>query len=74
MKKTQYTKYSVFSITSLETKSSDPILKKQFIKVPVGGIFMQNKTKRLTESAMLIALAVVLELVGRVVIPPMPFG
>lgn len=35
---------------------------------------MQNKTKRLTESAMLIALAVVLELVGRVVIPPMPFG
>ena len=33
-----------------------------------------NKTKRLTESAMLIALAVVLELVGRMVIPPMPFG
>ena len=32
------------------------------------------KTKRLTESAMLIALAVVLELVGRSVIPPMPFG
>ena len=35
---------------------------------------MQNKVKRLTESAMLIALAVVLELVGRMVIPPMPFG
>lgn len=35
---------------------------------------MQNKTKRLTESAMLIALAVVLEIVGRTVIPPMPFG
>ena len=35
---------------------------------------MQSKTKRLTESAMLIALAVVLELVGRTVIPPMPFG
>ncbi len=35
---------------------------------------MQIKTKRLTESAMLIALAVVLELVGRMVIPPMPFG
>ena len=35
---------------------------------------MTNKTKRLTESAMLIALAVVLELVGRSVIPPMPFG
>ena len=33
-----------------------------------------QKTKRLTESAMLIALAVVLELVGRAVIPPMPFG
>ena len=32
------------------------------------------KTKRLTESAMLIAIAVVLELVGRTVIPPMPFG
>ena len=38
-----------------------------------GGIPM-NKTKRLTESAMLIALAIVLELVGRMVIPPMPFG
>ena len=35
---------------------------------------MQSKTRRLTESAMLIALAVVLELVGRTVIPPMPFG
>ena len=35
---------------------------------------MQTKTKRMTESAMLIALAVVLELVGRTVIPPMPFG
>ena len=35
---------------------------------------MQSKTKRLTESAMLIALAVVLELAGRMVIPPMPFG
>ena len=32
---------------------------------------MQTKTKRLTQSAMLIALAVVLELVGRSVIPPM---
>lgn len=35
---------------------------------------MQTKTKRLTESAMLIALAVVLEFMGRMVIPPMPFG
>ena len=35
---------------------------------------MTNKTKRITESAMLIAIAVVLELVGRMVIPPMPFG
>ena len=35
---------------------------------------MQSKTKRLTESAMLIAVAVVLELVGRTIIPPMPFG
>ena len=35
---------------------------------------MQTKTKRLTESAMLIALAVVLEIMGRTVIPPMPFG
>ena len=32
------------------------------------------KTRRLTESAMLIALAVVLEIVGRTIIPPMPFG
>ena len=35
---------------------------------------MQAKTKRLTESAMLIALAVVLELVGKMIFPPMPFG
>lgn len=35
---------------------------------------MQTKTRRLTESAMLMALSVVLELVGRTVIPPMPFG
>ena len=35
---------------------------------------MQSKTKRLTESAMLIAIAVVLELAGRTLIPPMPFG
>ena len=35
---------------------------------------MQSKTKRLTESAMLIAVAVVLELVGKMVFPPMPFG
>lgn len=39
-----------------------------------GGISMQSKTKRLTESAMLIALSVVLEVAGRTVIPPMPFG
>lgn len=32
------------------------------------------KTKRLTESAMLIAIAVVLELMGKSIIPPMPFG
>ena len=35
---------------------------------------MTNKTRRLTESAMLLAIAVVLELVSRLVIPPMPFG
>ena len=35
---------------------------------------MHSKTKRLTESAMLIALAVVLEIVGKSIIPPMPFG
>lgn len=33
-----------------------------------------NKTKRLTESAMLIAVAVVLELVAKMIIPEMPFG
>ena len=32
------------------------------------------KTKRMTESAMLLALAVVLEVAGKLVIPPMPFG
>ena len=35
---------------------------------------MKTQTKRLTESAMLLAMAVVLEVVGRSVIPPMPFG
>ena len=35
---------------------------------------MTSKTKRLTESAMLIAMAVVLELVGKMIFPPMPFG
>ena len=37
-------------------------------------LFMTNKTKRLTESAMLIAMAVVLELVSKMIIPEMPFG
>lgn len=35
---------------------------------------MQNKTKRITESAMLIAVAIVLELVSKMFIPEMPFG
>ena len=35
---------------------------------------MQTKTPRLTESAMLIAVAVVLELVSKMFIPEMPFG
>jgi len=35
---------------------------------------MQNKTKRLTESAMLIAIAIVLELFSKMFIPEMPFG
>ena len=35
---------------------------------------MQSKTKRLTESAMLIAIAVVLELVSKMFIPGLPFG
>ena len=35
---------------------------------------MANKTKRLTESAMLLAVAVVLELVSKMFIPEMPFG
>ena len=35
---------------------------------------MQTRTKRLTESAMLIAVAVVLELVSKMFIPEMPFG
>lgn len=33
-----------------------------------------KKTKRLTESAMLIATAVVLELAGKMIFPPLPFG
>ena len=35
---------------------------------------MQTKTRRLTESAMLLAVAVVLELVSKTIIPPMTFG
>ena len=35
---------------------------------------MQEKTKRLTESAMLLALAIVLELVSKLFIPELPFG
>lgn len=35
---------------------------------------MQTKTKRLTESAMLLAVAIVLELVSKAIIPEMPFG
>jgi len=35
---------------------------------------MENKTKRLTESAMLLAVAIVLELLSKMFIPEMPFG
>ena len=35
---------------------------------------MNRKTKRLTESAMLLSLALVLEVVSKMFIPPMPFG
>ena len=35
---------------------------------------MQTKTKRITESAMLIAMAIVLERVSKAFIPEMPFG
>ena len=35
---------------------------------------MQQKTKRLTESAMLLAVAIVLELASKMFIPEMPFG
>ncbi len=35
---------------------------------------MKNKTKKITESAMLLAIAIVLELVAKMFIPEMPFG
>lgn len=35
---------------------------------------MQSKTKKLTESAMLLAMAIVLELVSKMIIPEMTFG
>ena len=35
---------------------------------------MANKTKRLTESAMLLAVAIVLELISKMFIPEQPFG
>ena len=39
-----------------------------------GGILMQSKTRRLTESAMLLAVAIVLELISKMFIPEQPFG
>ena len=35
---------------------------------------MKTKTKRITESAMLLAMAIILELVSKMFIPEMPFG
>ena len=35
---------------------------------------MTSKTKRITESAMLLAVAIVLELVSKMFIPELPFG
>ena len=35
---------------------------------------MANKTRRITESAMLLAVAIVLELISKMFIPEMPFG
>ncbi len=35
---------------------------------------MSTKTKRLTESAMLLAIAIVLELIAKLLIPELPFG
>ena len=35
---------------------------------------MQNKTKRITESAMLLAVAIVLEFMAKLFIPELPFG
>ena len=35
---------------------------------------MHNETKRMTESAMLLSLAVVLDVVSKMFIPPMTFG
>ena len=35
---------------------------------------MSTKTKRLTESAMLLAIAIVLELMAKLFIPELPFG
>ena len=35
---------------------------------------MKTKTKRITESAMLLAVAIILELVSKMFIPEMPFG
>lgn len=35
---------------------------------------MQSKTKRITESAMLLAVAIVLELISKIFIPEQPFG
>ena len=35
---------------------------------------MSTKTKRITESAMLLAIAIVLELLAKLFIPELPFG
>ena len=71
----KYTKYSEIPILCSGRKSLAPIIKKSFsADACYGGIPMQTKTKRLTESAMLLAVAVVLELVSKMLIPEMPFG
>ena len=74
-KKLKYTKYSCFLFRSICSNISRCQNDHAFSPIArVEELSMQTKTRRITESAMLIALAVVLECVGRSIIPPMPFG
>ena len=75
LKDPKYTKYSGPSNASFGTGSLSQFIEDLILLPSTRGVlFMNTKTKRITESAMLLAVAIVLELVSKAIIPEMPFG